>query len=60
MHRDLVAQVLAGVSDKALGGRTKARRTAGRTAPASRGAVTPVTLGTTTKKTGKFFFVFFF
>lgn len=52
MHQGLVTQVLAGVSDKALGGRTKARRMAGMMAPPSRGAVTPVTLGAITKTTG--------
>lgn len=52
MHQGLAPQVPAGVSDKALGGRTKPRQTAGMMAPASRGAATPVTPGAITRTTG--------
>lgn len=52
MHQGLAPQVLAGVSDRTLGGRTKPRRMAGMMAPASRGAATPVTLGAITRTIG--------
>lgn len=55
MHQGLAPQALAGVKDKVLGGRAKPRRmgrVAGMTAPASRGAATPVTPGAITKTTG--------